>query len=177
MAGITDDAGLPDGISRSSLDHGIGGWWSLVRLAVTGGVLLIAIFGLLGSGVSEPVVARNSAAILRVETPVPLRNGMFFETRLSMRAGGAIQEAVVAIPASVWRDVTINSMIPAPSEEEYERGYFLFRFGSLQPGQELLLKIDGQINPSRQADADGQIQFRDGDRILASAPFSVRVLG
>ena len=176
MAISGDEARLPDGINRSGLDHGIGGWWSLIRLLIIGGLLVFAFAGRLGTGNPEPVVAQTPAARIMVETPSPLRNGMFFETRISVRATRATTDSVIAIPVAVWNDVTINTMIPSPAEEGFERGYFLFRFGPQPAGAELTFKLDGQINPARGSDLGGHIEFRDGDTVLVRGPYSIRVI-
>jgi hypothetical protein len=172
-----DEAILPDGVSESCRDPGIGGWWSIIRLVVIGSLLLVAAIGVLGTGSPEPVRVRTPQAQLVIESPSPLRNGMFFETRVSVRPDQDVQDAVIAVSADVWRDVTINTMIPSPAEEGFDRGYFLFHFGPLGPGEELTFKLDGQINPSRQADHLGSIEFRDGERPLARAAYGIKVIG
>ena len=76
----------------------------------------------------------------------------------------------------LWRDFTINTIVPAASEEKYEQGLFLLDYGPLRTGEPLVVKIDGQINPVFAMLNRGEIALFDGDRRLASLPLEVRVL-
>jgi len=166
----------PEGISERHLTSGTerrAMWWRHGLVAL---VLLIALSGLLGGAPAPTERAAAPAATLAVTTPDRLRNGMFFETRVSALAKGPIADAVVAVPAAMWRDVTVNSMIPAPSEEEYADGEFRFHFGPLAKGDRLELKIDGQMNPARYARSSGRLRLLDGGAELAAVPLTLQVI-
>lgn len=141
-----------------------------------GAVMLAALLGAFGGGKTPSFVADAPAARLEVHTPRVLRNGMFFETRIHLAAKAPITDAVIVVPTSLWRDMTINTMIPVPSEEKTEKGAFRFSYGAMKPGDTFDIKIDGQINPPLFAGNAGSIALHDGDRSLAHVPIEIAVL-
>ncbi len=101
---------------------------------------------------------------------------MFFETRISAEAKRPIADAVIAIPAAMWRDMTINTLIPAAAEEEFADGEFRFHFGTLGVGQALSVKIDGQMNPPRFGSSSGRIRLLDGESEIVALPITLKVI-
>ena len=148
-------------------------WWRLGILAL---ILIFALLGFLGGAPAPTLRAVSDGASLAVTTPDRLRNGMFFETRISAVAKRPIGDAVIAIPAAMWRDVTVNTMIPAAAEEEFVDGEFRFHFGPLGVGEKLGVKIDGQMNPPRYGSSGGRIRLLDGEVEIAALPISLKVI-
>ncbi len=148
-------------------------WWRLGVLAV---ILSVALSGFLGGAPAPTRRTATAAASLAVTSPDRLRNGMFFETRISARAKRPVADAVIALPVAMWRDMTVNTMIPAPAEEEVRGGEFRFHFGPLGAGETLGFKIDGQINPPRLGGSAGRVRLLDGDVELAALPLSLKVI-
>jgi hypothetical protein len=147
-----------------------------MRLAAIGVLPLIALAGLLGGTPAETGSARNDTADLFVRSPHILRNGLLFETRIEVLARRPIDDAVIAIPAQHWRDFTINSMIPAATEEEYKDGEYRFHFDRLEAGDRLQFKIDGQVNPPHFGRDVGRIRLLDDEREVIAVRFEQMVL-
>src|SRR3546814_13021689 len=76
----------------------------------------------------------------------------------------------IEVSPSLWRDMTINTMIPAPAEEFFEKGGYRFAYDRMPRGKRLLIKIDGQINPPLFAGTRGDIAVYDGERRLGAMP-------
>lgn len=141
-----------------------------------GAILLAGLAGLFGG---KPDMTRridSTDARLTVKAPVVIRNGMFFETLVEVRARRPIAQLVIAISDPLWRQMTINTMIPAASEESYSDGAQRFTFDSLDAGDTFRFKVDGQINPSLLIGNRGDITILDGERRLVSMPVTVKVL-
>ena len=166
----------PQGIYErhaSSASNRHASWWRLGILVL---ILGVALSGILGGAPAPTVRAASDAASIAVTTPDRLRNGMFFETRIAATATRPIADAVVAIPAALWRDATINTMIPAPTEEAFVDGEFRFHFGPLDAGETVAFKIDGQMNPPRFSGAGGRIRLLDGDAERVAVPVTLKVI-
>ena len=101
---------------------------------------------------------------------------MFFESTIVLSARAPLADASIGMTPSLWHSITINTEMPQASEEEYSEGYFRLHFGSLQPGQQVHLKLDGQINPALFAGTHGTIAAFDGERRLVTLPVETRVL-
>lgn len=169
----------PDGIAPAHADPATGTgrgrrrWLALILLSA---LMIAALLGVFGGGKARPVVVTSNAAQLEVRTPRVIRNGVFFETLVRVTARAPIEQAAIAVDATLWRDMTINTMIPAPSEESFKDGAFRFDYGPLKPGESLDIKIDGQINPPLFAGTQGKVAVLDGERELAAIPLHITVL-
>ena len=168
-------ATYPDGIESADAD-GHGARFNWISLAVLGAVMLAALLGAFGGGKARSITAEAPAGQIEVHTPRVLRNGVFFETRIRVTARMPITDAVIVVPVSLWRDMTVNTMIPAPSEEKAEKGAFRFSYGELKPGDVLDIKIDGQTNPPLFAGNSGSIELHDGNRPVVRVPIEITVL-
>ncbi len=170
---------FPDGIVESHADPATGTgrgrrrWLALILLSA---LMIAALLGLFGGGKARPLTVASDMAQLEVRTPRVIRNGEFFETQIRVTAHTPIDKAVIAVDATLWRDMTINTMIPAPSEESFKDGVFRFDYGPLKPGESLDIKIDGQINPPLFAGTRGTVAVLDGERQLAAIPLRITVL-
>lgn len=148
----------------------------LVPLVILGGLMVAALLGVFG-GVSNTVTrVIGPAATLTVDAPATLRNGEFFEMRVQVQASAPIAEPVIAVSPGYWRELTINTMIPAASDEEHKDGLFRFTYPALASGATMEFKVDGQVNPSRFGGTDGTITLFDGEREVARIPLHLRVL-
>jgi hypothetical protein len=147
-----------------------------LSLLLLGGMIVLALFGILGGRRAETLSATSSAADLAVTVPHTMRSGIFFEMRVEVTAKRAIADAVVAIDASAWHDLTINTQIPAADKEEATDGVFRFHYGPLKAGDRLTMKVDGQINPPLTVGTRGRVALLDGEAELASVPLHIRVL-
>lgn len=169
----------PDGIDPEHAEvRGFGGrgrrrWIALALLSL---LMLAALLGLFGGGKIRPMVADGPDVRLELSTPRVIRNGEFFELRVRIIARRDVEKAVLAVPTSLWRDMTINTMIPAASEEKFEGGAFRFEYGALEPGETLDIKIDGQINPPLFLGTSGRVAVLDDARELAVVPLEITVL-
>jgi hypothetical protein len=145
-------------------------------LILIGLFLLLACLGLMGGQSHPNRSVENAAARLTVASPDVLRNGMFFETRLLIEPRQPIKEVVLAVSPDLWRDITINSAIPAADKEEYADGMIRMSFGPAQPGKPIAIKFDGQVNPPLVGRSQGEVVLYDGDRRLLALPWTLRVL-
>ena len=166
---------FPDGIEPRHTRPGAMGWRFLPLLAL-GALLLLALSGALGGRPNPVVSARSPQADLAFKAPRILRNGEFFEMRVTATARRPIASPVLAVSATYLHDLTINSFIPAASNEGFEDGMFVFEFEPLPAGESLEIKLDGQVNPPLVGVNAGTLQLRDGDRVLATLRPQLRVL-
>ena len=169
--------GFPDGITTEHMPRQqrwgrILAWGILVLL---GAFLLFAMSGAFGGQPSPTRSVDSDSAAVEVTVPETLRNGEFFEMRVRIAAKQAIAKPVVAVTSAYWRNLTINTMIPAPSEEGFEDGSLAFTYGSMEAGDTLEIKIDGQVNPARTGSSAGIVTLREDKSPLASVPVSLKV--
>jgi hypothetical protein len=172
-----DDLPRPEGIEPEHIHEASGsilrrGPFGLGLLAV---VLAPALFGVYGS--DTRLTASGDGVLLEVDGPDRARNGEFFEVVVSVEARRNIENLVVMIGSNLWRDVTVNTLLPDPSEHGFRNGAYELRFGEISEGERLEVKIDAQINPAHSASANRDtIAVADGDSVLAKIFYEMRVL-
>jgi hypothetical protein len=167
---------LPDGI-RDEHATPLGGWGrhaSPLALVVFGTVIVLALTGLLGR--EAKWTTDGDGVRLAVHTSEIIRNGEFFEMRVDVEAAAPIGELVVGIGEGLWEDMTVNTMIPAATDEASAGGEVRFTFAELDAATPFLLKVDLQVNPDIVGGNSGAVTVYDGDNALASTDVSILVL-
>jgi len=144
---------------------------SLVVFAV---VMLLGLTGVLGR--EGDWHASANGVSLAVHASEIVRNGEFFEMRISVESEDPIAELVIGVEESLWEDLTVNTMIPAAADEASANGEFRFTFAELEPGTPFLLKVDAQVNPDIVAGNDGAVTVYDGDEPMATTDVTITVL-
>jgi hypothetical protein len=166
----------PDGISDRHILP-VAAWRrsaSPVGLVVFGLVVALAFSGLLGH--ERTWAAEGPSASLEVHAPEIIRNGEFFEMRVRVASHEPIGELVVGIDEALWEDITVNTMIPAATEETSEAGEARFTFAEMAAGTTFLFKIDLQVNPDIVLGNEGSVTIYDGTSELATTDLSITVL-
>jgi hypothetical protein len=172
----TSTSPYPDGIAARNVRERAA--WrrhaSPLSLLVFAGVVGLALTGVLGH--ERDWSADASGTSLEIHMPETIRNGEFLEMRISVESSDGIGLLVIGIDHAVWEDVTVNTMIPAATEETSGDGEFRFSFGRLEPGTPFLLKVDAQINPDIVGGNAGTITLYDGDEPLVEQEIEMAVL-
>jgi hypothetical protein len=166
----------PDGIGEEHV-RPVAGWRrhaSPLALIVFGGIMLLGLTGLLGREADWR--AEANGVRLEVHTSEILRNGEFFEMRVGVEADESITELVIGFDSALWEDMTVNTMIPAATDESSEDGEFRFTFAELEAGTPFLMKIDLQVNPDIVAGNEGAVTLYDGEEPLATTDVTIAVL-
>lgn len=179
MPAPSHDPPAPTGIGlpHQQPRRGLARHASPLSLLLLGAVVALGLSGLLGrAGLERSVHGQGSDAELSIEMPAVIRTGDLYETRLEVRAGKAIGQLQVDVSAALWRDITVNSMVPAPESERFDGDAFRFGFGPLAAGETMHLKVASQVNPRLFGRLAGAVRVRDGEQLLTEAHRSMRVL-
>jgi hypothetical protein len=166
----------PQGIHESHLRSK--NWYRFANPAAVIGIglfLVAALAGVFGGQPHPTRIIETTAATITLEFPERLRNGEFFEMRANIEAKRDFADMGIALSSSYWQDLTINTMIPAPSEEKSESGDYVFTYGEMKAGDTLTVKIDGQVNPPMFAGTKGTLRLKDGDSLIAEIPLELKV--
>jgi hypothetical protein len=167
---------FPNGIGPSHLKLvPMGRYSNLLALSLWAMILGLALLGIFGGQPHPVVTSRTPIADLEIAAPQRLRNGEFFEMRFAVRANREIRNATLEVSQSYFKDLTINTIIPAPDNEEAKDANYRFSFGVLKPGEVLHVKVDGQINPPLFGGTSGNIALYDGEKRIAYIPVALQV--
>ena len=172
----THTTAFPDGIDD---DHvtALEGWRrhaSPLALVVFGAVVLLALTGMLGH--ERDWQAQAGVTSLAVHAPETIRNGEFFEMRITVESDEQIDELGIGVATSLWEDMTVNTMIPGAAEETSRDGEFRFTFDRLEGGSAFELKVDLQVNPDIVGGNEGSITVYDGESAVTTVAIRMSVL-
>lgn len=155
-------------------------WRTPLAVLAMGTVLLLAATGVLGGGPSH--VERASAAGVQAEIqydPI-VRSGNWFETQVTVRSAADVKDLTIAVDAPLWRQLSIDTMVPDAESAEAVDGRFAYHFGEVKAGEAFRLKLDGQIQPGLMREQSGIIRVLEGAvepaRELVAVPMRLRVL-
>lgn len=169
-------ANLPDGLDRRNIEAR--SWHrhaSVASLATLATIVLLAATGLFGGYANKVCTHDTRVARITFTYPENIRNGEFFETTIEVEAKKAIVDLTIDMPSTYWRNITINSMIPSPITEKPGPSSFQLGYGPLDPGQKVLIKYDGQVNPSLVGSTHGKIKISDRTQLITAHEAQLRV--
>jgi len=163
-------ASPPDGISlerhRDLAGRRVTSVW--VRRVLLCGLLVLPVLALLNVFGQHPTTSSASSplASMNVTAPARLRSGLIFQVRVQVTAHRDIKELQLVFDKGWWESMSVNSMVPEPSEESSEEGKVLLSYGKLGAGQQHVNWIYFQVNPTNVAKRSEDIEVRDGSTPL-----------
>lgn len=168
---------MPDGITphhcAPRASDKLVGAAALVLLTALVAAAIVGLFG----GTPHPATEFQSDSVrLRIEYPKVIRSGEFFEGRIAVTPLRDIADLTLAISPALWREHTVNSMIPGAEKEAFANGAYRFSYGPATAGETFFVKIAFQLNPPLFGGTRGDIGVLDGEMPLASVPLSLKVM-
>ncbi|MEA2246979.1 MAG: hypothetical protein QOH46_1508 [Solirubrobacteraceae bacterium] len=168
MADVSDLDPAPRGIT-------IGPW---VRRALIGLMLVVVVLAALnrfGQGTSESSV-RTPAAVMRLSAPETVRGGLFFQSRLDIRALQDIEHPRIVLDDGWIEGMQVNSIEPAPVSEAPRDGRVVLTYDALSAGDILRVWFQFQVIPTTAGRRSYAVELDDADRAIARLSPSITVL-
>lgn len=137
-------------------------------------MIVLGLTGLLGREAAWRAEANGVRLV--VHSSEIIRNGEFFEMRVTVESEDALGELVIGIEDGLWEDMTVNTLIPGPVDEASNDGEFRLTFAELDANTPFLLKVDLQVNPDIVAGNDGAVTVYDGEEPMVTTDLSITVL-
>lgn len=162
-------ARLPDGISlerNRDLKGRLHNPW--VRRALLCAMAALPILALLDFFGQRPSTssAAGPAASLSVTAPSRLRGGLIFQVRVRVVARREIKQLQLEFDRGWWNSMSVNSIVPEPSNETSHDGKVVLAYGDLPAGQSLICWIYFQANPTNVGNRREDVSLLDGSAEL-----------
>ena len=145
-----------------------------VVMALLAALAVTALVGVLGQSPQRSSAAAERAT-LEVYAPARLRGGLFFQGRFTVRAQGAIENATLVLARGWMENTHINTIEPAPTEETSRNGDLALSFGPLAAGDEFVLYMQFQVNPTNVGHRSADVALYDGDELVTRVDRTVTV--
>ena len=138
-----------------------------VLVALLALFLVLGLFNVFGQQVSVDS-GEGSAARLEVSAPTKLRGGLFFQARYRIVAIDEIENATIVLDPGWVEDITLNTVEPSPVGEASRDGRIALELGRVPAGEEHLLYLHFQVNPTALGPQSQDVDLYDGERLLVS---------
>jgi len=145
-----------------------------VVMALLAALAVVALLGAFGQSPQQSSAAAERAT-LEVSAPARLRGGLFYQGRFTIRAEGAIENATLVLARGWMENTHINTIEPAPTEEASRDGDLALSFGPLAAGDELVLYMQFQVNPTNVGRRPADVALYDRDELLTRVDRTVTV--
>jgi hypothetical protein len=171
-------ADAPDGIVLRRHRDLVGRRWHVhVRRSLIALVTLFLFAGLFNAFGQRPSSATASArgATLKVYGPTRVRGGLMFESRFTITAEREIRDAVLVLSQGWLEGMTINTIEPSPIGEASRNGSLSLDLGRVPAGEQHVLYMQFQVNPTNVGRRSIDTQLQDGERLLLTIHRTITV--
>lgn len=138
-------------------------------------VPLLALLGLLGQRAGAWHAA-GARATLELRGPGTVRGGLYFESRVTIRARGRIQHPRLVLDEGWLEGMQVNSIEPSPQSESSRDGRLVLAYSSLLPGDLWRIYFQFQVNPTNVGHRSYALELDDDTTRIARIDRSLTVL-
>jgi hypothetical protein len=150
-------------------------WIRRGLLALLAVPLLLALTGAIGQP-TQKLAAAGSGARLQVEVPDVLRGGLLWRARIAVRAGRRIGHPRIVLGAGFFEGMQVNTIEPSPAGEASRGPRVVLSYDALEPGDELVVYLQLQVNPTTGGEQDTSVELDDETDLLAHVRHVTTVL-
>ena len=149
-----------------------------VRRAVLAGIALLALLALLNVFGQRPVttVADGEQARIEVQAPTALRGGVLFMGRITIETQEELENATIVLDSGWLESMHVNTIEPAPTEEESRDGRLALSYGRLAAGETAVVYLQLQVNPTNVGRRSQSVELHDGEELVARTDRTVTIL-
>jgi hypothetical protein len=142
-------------------------WIRRALLVLVGLVPLLALLNVFGQ---RPHIetARAAPAELELYTTSRLRGGLLWEARFTVTARRELKRATLELDRGWMEGMTINTIEPAPIGEGSHDGKLVLELGHVPSGEEFVLYIQFQVNPTNVGRRDQDVSLYDGEGLITT---------
>jgi hypothetical protein len=138
--------------------------WGLMSLF--GAITALAAIGFFGQRQSESA-ATGAAGTLRLSAPQVVRGGLFFQSRIGIRARRPIEHPRIVLSSGWLEQMQLNSTAPDAMSEAGRDGRVVLSYDGLDGGERLVVWLQFQVNPTNVGRRSYDVELDDGDTPIA----------
>ncbi|MGN6371388.1 MAG: hypothetical protein ACTHM1_00105 [Solirubrobacteraceae bacterium] len=135
---------------------------------------ILALLNVFGQHATTSV-AHTSAIEVHVRAPSRLRSGLIFQVRVEVRAHRDIKALEAVFDRGWWDGMSINSIVPEPTESSSEEGQVVLHYGKLEADEKFVFWIYAQANPTTVGKRRQDVEIRDNMTPLAHIHRSITI--
>ncbi|MEA2270084.1 MAG: hypothetical protein QOD55_2023 [Solirubrobacteraceae bacterium] len=152
-----------------------GPWTRRALMLAMGVMVVLALLNAFGQKTAESEV-RTADAVLRLSAPATVRGGLFFQSRLDIRAVREIEHPRIVLDEGWVEGMQVNAIEPAAVSEASRDGRVVLTYDALAAGDVLRVWFQFQVDPTNVGRRSYGVELDDADRPLARLSRSLTVL-
>jgi hypothetical protein len=150
-------------------------WVRRAVLVVFAFVVALALLNRFGQRPAQRT-ARAPAATMTLTAPETVRGGLFFQSRLDIRAAQAIEHPRIVLARGWVEGMQVNSIEPAPVGEATRDGRVVLSYDALEAGDLLSVWLQFEVNPTNVGRRSYAVELDDAERPVARLLPTIRSL-
>jgi hypothetical protein len=166
---FTDVAAVPE--PRGEI---VGLWMRRAVLMVFAVVALLGLLDVFGQGTTQ-TAASTPAAVLRVTAPKAVRGGLFFQSRVEIRALRNIAHPRLVLDEGWVEGMQFNSIEPSPVGEASRDGRVVLSYDTVDAGKRLVVWMQFEVNPTSVGHRAYGLELDDADTQVAAVHRAITV--
>jgi hypothetical protein len=159
---FTDIAAVPE--PRGEI---IGLWTRRAVLTIFAVIAALGLLDVFGQGTTQ-TAASTPAAVLRVTAPGAVRGGLFFQSRVEIRARRAIAHPRLVLDEGWVEGMQFNSIEPSPVGEASRDGRVVLSYDAVDAGERLVVWMQFEVNPTSVGHRPYGLELDDADTKVAA---------
>jgi hypothetical protein len=159
---FTDVAAVPD--PRGEI---VGLWARRAVLTIFAAIAVLGLLDVFGQGTTQ-TSARTPAAVVRVTAPPAVRGGLFFQSRVEIRARRAVAHPRLVLGEGWVEGMQVNSIEPSPVGEASRDGRLVLSYDALDAGDRLVVWMQFEVNPTNTGRRYYGLELDDADTRIAA---------
>jgi hypothetical protein len=159
---FTDVAAVPE--PRGEI---VGLWTRRAVMTIFAVVALLGLLDVFGQGTTQ-TVAGTPAAVLSLTAPEAVRGGLFFQSRIEIRARRAIAHPRLVLDEGWIEGMQVNSIEPNPVGEASRDGRLVLSYDAVDAGERLVVWLQFEVNPTNTGHRSYGLELDDADTRIAA---------
>jgi hypothetical protein len=144
----------------------VGMWARRALLVLFAVVAALGLVNLFGQHTSDRT-ASSPAATVRLTSPSAVRGGLFFQSRVDVRAARAIDHPRFVLERGWLEGMQVNSIEPSPVGEASRDGRLVLSYDGLKAGDRLVVWFQFEVNPTNTGHRSYGVELDDGETPIA----------
>jgi hypothetical protein len=152
------------------------GLWT--RRVIMGLLALVPLAALAGAFGQQPSTsaASGSAATLSLDAPERVRGGLFFQSRIDVRAVRDVQHPRLVLDDGWLEGMQVNSIEPSPTGEASRDGRVVLSYDPLRAGDRLTVWLQFEVDPTNVGRRSYGLELDDAAAPIARVHRTITVL-
>jgi hypothetical protein len=170
-------AGLFSEIAAETSPRGVavGMWARRALLSLFGAFTVVGLIGVFGQRTSEHA-ASSASATVRLSSPSAVRGGLFFQSRVEVRALRAIDHPRFVLERGWLEGMQVNSIEPSPVGEASRDGRLVLSYDGLSQGDRLVVWFQFEVNPTNVGHRSYAVELDDGETPITRVGHHITIL-